>query len=126
MGLLFGNWLLFLDVVIWSDATKIGSQHWLNARSPAHSRPWSARRDYKFLRTLRPSGLLFFLRKPPHQGNTKHRDNKRKQKKQPHRVRHDGPLSNQDSVTANYGRLRPLGKVQNSGVRASRVPLRSA
>jgi hypothetical protein len=40
-------WRLSLDVVTWSDATKIGLQHRPNARYPAPSWPRSMRRDYR-------------------------------------------------------------------------------
>src|SRR5215469_4164214 len=41
------RWRLSLDVVTWSDATKIGLQHRPNARYPAPFWPWSTRKDHK-------------------------------------------------------------------------------
>ena len=41
------RWLLSLDAVIWSDATRLVLQYWPNARYPAPSWPWSRRRDYR-------------------------------------------------------------------------------
>src|SRR6266567_3198498 len=52
------RWLLSLDAVIWSDATKIGLQYWPNARYPAPSLQRSMRRGYRasplYLVTLGP------------------------------------------------------------------------